>query len=461
MSALPNPLQHGLEGGRSLWRRGARRLAETLPKGLFARSLLIVVLPIALLQVAVVYLFMLRHWERTTDRLSTAVARDVGAVVDMVESGPPGLDAAALQRIAETRFRMQVSLLPKAALPEPRPKSIFDALDPLRRDLPDRLAEQLHDPFWVDTIGREGVLEIRVSTADGIVQIFLPRTLAFEPNIHIFILWMLFASSLLMTVAILFLRNQIRPILALADAAASFGKGQDHEFRPRGATEVRRAGHAFIEMKRRIERAADQRAGFLNGVSHDLRTLLTRFRLSLALFEPSAEVEMLQKDVSEMNAMLESYLAYARGDVSEPTAMVDFAALLTSLKSEAERGGARASLSCEGDMRAKARPLAIKRCLANLVGNAEKHAKTIALRAVRDARYLRITVDDDGPGIPAAAREDVFRPFVRLDESRNQDDSGAGLGLTISRELARAHGGDVTLAESPLGGVRASVRLPV
>ena len=446
--------------GRAQWRRGARGLAEMLPKGLFARSLLIVVLPIALLQVAVVYLFMLRHWERVTDRLSQAVARDVGAVVDLVERSPEGADRAPIWRIADRRFHMHVALSPSAPLPDARPKSIFDSLDPLRRDLPGRLAEELREPFWVDTTGRGGWLEIRVATRAGDVQFLLPRTLAFEPNAHIFIVWMLFASTILVTLAILFLRNQIRPILALADAAESFGKGQDHEFRPRGAAEVRRAGHAFVEMKRRIERASDQRTTFLNGVSHDLRTMLTRFRLSLALFEPSDEADALQRDVTEMNAMLDSYLAYARGDVAEDSRMVDFAELLESLRADAERAGSAASLTIAGDMIAKARPLAIKRCLANLVGNAQKHARVLAICAARDARYLTVHVDDDGPGIPAQAREDVFKPFVRLDEARNQDDSGAGLGLSISREIARAHGGDVTLTTSPLGGLRASVRLP-
>ena len=461
MSAFSTRVVDGFRGGRSLWRRCARVIAEALPKGLFARSLLIVVLPIALLQVAVVYLFMLRHWERVTDRLSSAVARDVGAVVDMVERWPDGADRSAMTDIAETRFRMEVSLSPAAPLPERRPKSIFDALDPLRRDLPDRLAEQLQEPFWVDTTGQGGVLEILVSTKSGVLKILLPRTLAFEPNAHIFILWMLFASSVLVTLAILFLRNQIRPILSLADAAESFGKGRDHEFRPRGASEVRRAGHAFVEMKRRIERAADQRTTFLNGVSHDLRTMLTRFRLSLEMIDSSPEVDLLQKDVAEMNAMLESYLAYARGDVSEPTQIVDFAELLEVLKAEAQRAGLAATSRCVGDLRAKARPLAIKRCLANLVGNAEKHAKAIQLSASRDARYLTVTIDDDGPGIPEEAREDVFKPFVRLDDSRNQDNAGAGLGLSISRDIARAHGGDVTLSRSPLHGLRASVRLPV
>ena len=461
MSTFSTRVVVGLRGGRSLWRRCTRLIADALPKGLFVRSLLIVVLPIALLQVAVVYLFMLRHWERVTDRLSSAVARDIGAVVDMVERWPGDADRSAMADIAEARFRMEVSLSPAAPLPPVRPKSIFDALDPLRRDLPDRLAEQLQEPFWVDTVGQGGLLEIRVLTKSGVLKILLPRTLAFEPNAHIFILWMLFASSVLVTLAILFLRNQIRPILALADAAESFGKGRGHEFRPRGASEVRRAGHAFVEMKRRIERAADQRTTFLNGVSHDLRTMLTRFRLSLELLEPSSEVDLLEKDVAEMNAMLESYLAYARGDVSEPTQTIDFAELLEVLRSEAQRAGVAATARCVGDLRAKARPLAIKRCLANLVGNAEKHAKTVQLSASRDSRYLTVTIDDDGPGIPEEAREDVFKPFVRLDESRNQDSPGAGLGLSISREIARAHGGDVTLSRSPLGGLRASVRLPV
>jgi two-component system osmolarity sensor histidine kinase EnvZ len=287
------------------------------------------------------------------------------------------------------------------------------------------------------------------------------RSLAYDANVHIFILWMLAASIVLIAVAILFLRNQIRPILRLAAAAEDFGKGRDLEFQPRGAREVRQAGYAFIEMKRRIERANEQRMAMLNGVSHDLRTILTRFRLSLAVIDDSTESEPLQKDVDEMQAMLEGYLAFARGDGGEATRIINLRSTLEELRSSAGRHGARMTIEAKGDLIVKVRPLAMKRCVVNLVANAQRYGENVMVAAVREQRFVMISVDDDGPGIAPEHREDVFRPFLRLDEARNQDEGGSGLGLAIARDIARAHGGDIVLSTSPLGGLRASIRIPV
>jgi two-component system osmolarity sensor histidine kinase EnvZ len=248
----------------------------------------------------------------------------------------------------------------------------------------------------------------------------------------------------------------------LAEAAEDFGMGRDFDFRPHGAREVRQAGYAFIEMKKRVERALEQRTAMLNGVSHDLRTILTRFKLSLALIEDEAEIEPLQRDVAEMQRMLEAYLAFARGAGGEAAAPTDLKAMLEELKSDAERHGAAISIeAATGNLNVKLRPNAFKRCLANLVANAVRHGDHVALRAIRENRFVSIHVDDDGPGIAPEHREDVFRPFYRLDEARNQDESGAGLGLAIARDIARAHGGDINLGASPMGGLRASVRVPV
>jgi len=213
-------------------------------------------------------------------------------------------------------------------------------------------------------------------------------------------------------------------------------------------------------MKRRIERASDQRTAMLNGVSHDLRTILTRFKLSLAVIDESAEVEPLQKDVDEMRRMLEAYLAFARGDAGEATQTMDLRDMLDDLRSDAERHGARVDVEAKGDLNVKVRPLALKRCLGNLVANAQRHGRTIVVRAAREPRFVAFHVDDDGPGIAPEHREDVFRPFYRLDEARNQDQGGSGLGLAVARDIARSHGGDIVLATSPLGGLRASLRIP-
>jgi two-component system osmolarity sensor histidine kinase EnvZ len=242
----------------------------------------------------------------------------------------------------------------------------------------------------------------------------------------------------------------------------SFGKGRDvPNFGPRGAQEVRRAAIAFIEMKRRVERAIEQRTTMLAGVSHDLRTVLTRFKLELALLGDAPELDALKKDVDEMARMVEAYLAFARGDSGEQAEPTDMGAFLDELKADAERHGHRTSVAFHGYPVVTVRPHAFRRCLANLVSNAARFAEEIAITGHRDHRWLTLTVDDDGPGIPAALREDVFKPFRRLDDSRNQDEGGTGLGLAIARDIARSHGGDITLGESPLGGLRATVRIPV
>jgi two-component system osmolarity sensor histidine kinase EnvZ len=294
------------------------------------------------------------------------------------------------------------------------------------------------------------------------VRVFALRSAAYASNSEIFLFWMVGTSSILLIVAVLFLRNQIRPILRLADAAESFGKGREpSNFRPRGAREVRRAAQAFIEMKIRIERAMEQRTAMLAGVSHDLRTILTRFKLELALIGDSPEVDGMRKDVDEMSGMLEDYLAFARGDGGENAQPTDMTKALEELRSDAERNGHNATVQFRGLPVVTVKPAAFKRCLGNLVSNAARYANSIAISGTRDHRYLTVTIDDDGPGIPSAKREEVFKPFLRLDDSRNQDEGGTGLGLAIARDIARSHGGDIMLGDSPMGGLRATVRIPV
>ena len=296
----------------------------------------------------------------------------------------------------------------------------------------------------------------------GCSRKFARRNAAYASNSGIFLLWMVGTSLVLITVAILFLRNQIRPILRLTEAVENFGKGRDvPNLRARGAQEVRRAAVAFLEMKARVERTIDQRTTMLAGVSHDLRTVLTRFKLALALIDDSPETDALKKDIDEMSRMLEAYLAFARGDSGEPSAPTDMAAFLEELKTDAERHGHRTTVQFHGYPVATVRPDAFRRCLGNLVSNAARFAAAIAITGHRDHRYMTITVDDDGPGIPPNRRDDVFKPFLRLDDARNQDEAGSGLGLAIARDIARSHGGDVMLGDSPMGGLRASVRIPV
>lgn len=438
--------------------RPLHTIARYMPKGLYPRALVIVIAPVVLLQSVIAYVFMERHWQTVTQRLSSAVSADIAAMIDVYESYPQDADTSVLSRIAAERLGMDVDIIPDSDLPPPGPRPFFSLLDSA---LSTELASQVARPFWLDTVGRSSLIEIRVKLDKDVMRILTRRNSAYASNSHIFLLWMLGTSLILLTIAVLFLRNQIRPILKLADAAEAFGKGRDAEFRPRGAREVRRAGNAFIEMKRRVERAVGERTTMLNGVSHDLRTILTRFKLSLALLERSSEIEALEKDVDEMARMLEDYLAFARGDAGETAVETDIRGLLEELKSDAERQGHQTELTVVGDPLVVVRPDAFRRLMTNLVSNAARYGDRIAIRATHDARYLIVMIDDDGPGIPQDQREDVFRPFFRLDEARNVDSGGTGLGLAIARDIARAHGGDIILADSPLGGLRATVRLPV
>jgi two-component system osmolarity sensor histidine kinase EnvZ len=437
---------------------GLRRwMWAMLPKGLYARSLIIIIAPVVLLQSVVAYTFMERHWQLVTRRLSSAVTADIAALIDIYESYPQDRNAATLSRIAAERLKLDVDILQDAELPQAGPKPFFSILD---QALTDELSRQISRPYWTDTVGRSSFIEIRVKLDNGVMRVIARRSQAYASNSHIFLVWMMVSSLVLLGVAVLFLRNQIRPILRLADAAESFGKGRDVDFRPRGAREVRQAGHAFIEMKRRVERTIEQRTTMLNGVSHDLRTILTRFRLSLALLPQTPEVEDLKRDVDEMGRMLEGYLAFARGDTGEPAVTTDLRALLEELQSDAERQGHATSLDIVGDPMITVRPDAFRRLLFNLVANAARHGDRIAISANHETRWLVVHVDDDGPGIAPEHREEVFKPFVRLDEARNQDEGGSGLGLAIARDVARTHGGDIVLGDSPLGGLRATVRLP-
>jgi two-component system osmolarity sensor histidine kinase EnvZ len=448
------------ERPRSLWRGFLRKVASFLPKGLRARSILIVIAPMVILQSVLTYVFMERHWLLVTTKLSNALTQDIAAIIDIYQTYPQGTDHAALVRIAQDRMKIDIEFLPKGPLPPALPKPFFSIIDIA---LSNEIRHQIGRPFWLDTVGRSNLIEIRIELDDAILRVVATRGAAYASNSHIFLLWMVGTSFVLVIVTIAFLQNQIRPILLLARAAEDFGKGRDPEFRPVGAREVRQAGYAFIEMKRRIERAFEQRTTMLNGVSHDLRTILTRFKLSLALMDESDEQQDLEKDVKEMQRMLEAYLAFARGDAGESASLIDMHDFLEELRLDAERHGAHAEVQFNGDPEVAVRPNAFKRCLANLVGNARSYAKKIRIEGNRDQRFLTIHVDDDGPGIPVESREDVFRPFFRLDEARNQDEgvTGTGLGLSIARDIARSHGGDITLNESPAGGLRATVRVPV
>ncbi|WP_420433718.1 ATP-binding protein [Hyphobacterium sp.] len=435
-------------------------LKRYLPKSLFGRSLLIFVVPVAVMQGLIAWAFFEQHWETVTSRLSEGVAGDVAIMTELFEAA--GENETSFQPLADAAYRnMQLSVDFRAGerLPTSRRSSFFRTLD---RTLRRSLTAAMDNEVWFDTTRYPAYVDIRVQTGTGVLRFIAVRERVFATTGHIFLLWLFGATALLSLVSVIFIRNQVKPIRRLAEAATLFGRGQDAAgFKPAGAREVREAAHAFIDMRQRITRHLDQRTSMLAGVSHDLRTPLTRLKLQLALMPESEEREDAIRDVSEMEHMLEEYLAFARGQVSEETVEADVSALVAETVETARRADPGIALSADEGLMANVRPSVLKRGIANLISNACAYGAKCEISVRRRRRHLEIIVDDDGPGIPSDQREEAFKPFARLDEARNMNREGVGLGLAIARDVTRGHGGEVELSDSPLGGLRAIMRLPL
>jgi two-component system osmolarity sensor histidine kinase EnvZ len=408
----------------------------------------------------VTFVFLERHWQTVTHRLSTVTVQNIAMLIDIYKEFPQGQDAETLVRLANENLGLRIRFAKGEDLPQARSKPFFDLLD---STLSDELTRQIGRPFWIDTVGRSNFVDIRIKLDEAVMHVLARRSQAYASNSHIFLLWMLGTSFVLLTVAILFLRNQIKPILRLADAAESFGKGRPppSDFRPRGAREVRQAAHAFIEMRDRIERHVEQRTVMLAGVSHDLRTILTRFKLQLAMFEETPELDAMHADVDEMQAMLEDYMAFAKGDSGEAIGRVDIGEILNDVKAQAHGDRTITVEVKDAPLIVPVRRHAFKRAIANLVNNAARFAGHVNVSAAKHNGSLTIEVEDDGPGIPEDEREHVFRPFYRVDHARNQDSGSTGLGLAIAQDIARIHGGEIVLGQSRLGGLKAVLKVPV
>jgi len=453
----------------SLWQKIRRNpilrffrwLGQQMPKGLYARSLLIIIMPMLILQSVIAYVFMERHWQTVTQRLSKAVTADISAIIDIIETYPQEKEYAEIIRISRERLKLNITIMPPDPFPPANNKPFFSILDDILRE---EITSQISRPFWIDTVGDSDLLEIRIrlENPDKVLRVYAKRNQAYASNSHIFLLWMVGTSLFLIGISILFLRNQIRPIQKLAEAAELYGKGRDLpiDFKIRGAREVRTAGLAFVKMRERIDRQIQQRTAMLTGVSHDLRTILTRFKLQVALVGDTKDTQELQDDINEMQNMLQGYLDFAKGESGEEIEQVILVKLLERHAKEAKIKNIKYEVKCAPNLKIRVRPNAIARLIANLVTNAFRYANTVKVTVIDGASGTLITIDDNGTGIPAHLREDAFRPFMRLDEARNQDESGTGLGLSIAQDIAHLHGGNINLHDSPLGGLRAIVKLP-
>ncbi len=434
-------------------------LKRSLPRSLYGRAALILLVPVVSLQIVVSAAFVQRLYEDVTRQMTRALILELAYLRDVANAAP---DIAAA---ADAAARVGTPLELAIALPAPPAPAtdIRRAIDLSGRAMIETLHRDLPEMGPVDLSARREVT-LWMPTEWGDMSVTFNRRLVTPSNPHQLIVLTLVFGALLTFVSYIFLRNQLRPIRRLAEAATAFGKGRAVHYRPSGATEVRAAGAAFLDMRNRIERQTQARTYMLSGISHDLRTPLTRLRLGLSLID-DPEVPALQRDVDEMARMLDSFLAHASADASDDPQPTDVMELLTDIVTDAHRAGQAATLlPPEGTDPGPVplRPLALRRALGNLIANALRHGTRAEVSATFGDRTIRITVEDDGPGIPADSREEAMRPFTRLDPARNQNrGGGVGLGLAIVADAARMHGGSLRLSDSPrLGGLRADIVLP-
>lgn len=438
---------------------GLRRL---VPRGLLGRALLIILVPLVVLQAIALQLFYGSHLDVISRRLAAGVAGDVAMVVGLLERETEAEDRTWIFREAAWRLDLSLAYEAGARLAQTGMRPASMPLLPLEEDLAAAMQERVRLPFDADWQSDPRSVIIRVQMDDGVLHVEVVRKRLFSGTIYLFVIWLVGSSLLLFLVAGIFMRNQVRALRKISAAAEAFGMGRTvGPMKPEGAAEVRQAATAFNRMEDRIRRFVDSRTEMLAGISHDLRTPLTRLRLGLAMLPEVAreDAAAMTEDVEEMDRLIGAYLAFARGEGVEQPEETDLAMLLRDVVLRQSRGGV--AIPYEGpDMLAmELRAGAMRRCFGNLLDNARKHAKRVTVTLTQQPRgqngiWADITIDDDGPGIPEAAREDAFKPFTSFTHG------GTGLGLAIARDIARAHGGDVFLEDSPLGGLRARIRIP-
>lgn len=426
-----------------------KRLKVFWPRGLYGRAALILMVPIVTILLVVSTAFIQRHYEDVTRQMTDGVVVELNLVLADVASD------------AGTALADDLMIGVEVPAPAPPSADTYVWWDLSARVMIETLRQQVPGLLAVDAASLRREVRLWVQMAEGSVMLVVERKRLSASNPHQLLVLMIVTAVLMTLIAFVFLRNQLRPLQRLARAAEAFGKGQTLAYRPRGASEIRAAGTAFLDMKNRIERQIEQRTLMLSGVSHDLRTPLTRLRLGLAMLPEDDDTAALQRDVADMERMVDEFLSFARGDAMEDPAPVDAVALVRRAVEDAGRGGQAVHLTdVEGPAVVTLRPMAVRRALDNLIGNAVRFGSRAVVSMALTERALRLTVEDDGPGIPKGQRDEALAPFARLDTARDPNrGGGAGLGLAIAADIARSHGGTLRLGESDMGGLKAELVL--
>ncbi len=428
-------------------------IKKILPKRLFYRSLLIVAVPIIGLQLIISIVFFDSLWIKTNKGMTRALVGEIRTFINAYENEE--YDKEFLILVFREHLDFNVKFEPLKILPSKDKERRFSPIDrTLRRELKAKFTN-----YWFDTTSYKNLIDLRIKYEDGYFQFYVPKERVTSSSARIFALWITMPAFLLIAISIIFLKNQTRPIISLAKASEKFGRGEEvGEFRPSGALEIRQAGYEFDKMRKRITRHLNQRSEMLSGISHDLRTPLTRIKLQLAFIKDKEISNKLSNDVSEMEKMLNEYLQFASSSSEEKTETFDISELLESTVIRYEKKEITTDIPERVFL--DGRKSLIRRCFNNLIDNSIKYSNNILISLKKSANSIIIIIDDDGPGIPKNERENVFKPFYKIDKSRSDSKSSVGLGLSIASDIIRSHGGNISLETSPANGLRTKIFLP-
>ena len=433
----------------------SKLLKKILPKQLFYRALLIVAIPIIVIQLTISIVFFDSLWIKTNKGLTRALVGEIDTLIDIYNDENEN-NKKKLTDLYNQNFNFSIRFIENTKLPDIKVERWFSPMDRnLRRELKSKINE-----YWFNTTSYQEVVDLRIKFKDGVLQIFFPKERIQTASIRIFALWITLPAFLLIAIAIIFLKNQTRPIIKLAEASQKFGRGEDVEdYSPSGALEIRKAGYEFDRMRKRILRHLNQRSEMLSGISHDLRTPLTRIKLQLEIIKDKEISKKLSSDVDEMEKMLNEYLQFSKSTFTEKNEEFNISELISSTIKKYEKNNILIDQE-EGNIFMGRKNL-IQRCLSNLIDNSLKFAKNIKIKQYKIKKNLLIFIDDDGPGIPTSEYDNVFKPFYKIDKSRGHAKSSVGLGLSISSDIIRSHGGNIELMKSEMGGLKIKISLPV
>ena len=430
-------------------------IKNLLPKRLFYRGLLIVAVPIIVLQVTITLVFFDSLWIKTNKGMTKSLVSEIVTIID-IYNNESEYNKKIITDLYNNNFSFSVRFLENEKLPDIKVERWFSPMDrTLRKELKPKINQ-----YWFNTIAYKEVVDLRIKFRDGVLQIFFPKERIQASSFRIFALWITLPAILMITIAIIFLKNQTRPITKLAEASERFGRGEDiEEFRASGALEIRKAGLEFDKMRKRILRHLNQRSEMLSGISHDLRTPLTRIKLQLAMIKDKDLSKRLSEDVDEMEKMLNEYLQFASTEAKDKTETFDLSELVKNINNKYENPNIINDF--DSQIYFNGRKNLIQRCINNLIDNSLKYGKKIVVKIKKQNSNIVMSIDDDGPGIPKSEYQNIIKPFYKIDKSRSDSKSSVGLGLAISSDIAKSHGGDINFEKSKLGGLQVKISLPV